>query len=152
MLTLLVDYENEALIYAEMVRVGVVGWSTLGSDRNLGHQLRRSVDLVTPPDDAVSGGYPWGSWAISHIRSMPADGIEPFAPGQGTVERWQLPLFWRVGLPPPSWRAAFAGSASSSYGSIETKAALYLIARTRSQWWQLMLRYDQGGKEQLGQH
>jgi hypothetical protein len=152
--TLLVSYENEALTYAETVRAGLVGWSTVTSDRNLGHQIRRSVDLITPPDDALTDGhYPWGAWAAQHIRSMPADGIEPFAPGQAVIERWQLPLFWRVGLRPLRFGEQRAsGAPAQANGSVEMTAALYLIAKnTEPSWWQLTLRYDQGGKEQLGQ-
>lgn len=146
-----VDYENEALILAEMVRCGLVGWS-LGERHGLPQQLRRSIDLVaTPPDDLVSGGYPWGAWGIRHIRSMPADSVEPFAPGQAIIERWALPLFWRVGLPPlRPGQVPPPGAAAQAEGGVEVKVALYLIAKnTEPSWWQLTLRYDEGGQRQL---
>lgn len=154
MITLSIDYENEALTHAESVRAGIVGWCTNGSDHVLARQLHRSVDLVTPPSDVITGGYPWGRWAIQHIRSAPAAGaIEPFAPGQALLERWQAPLFWRHGFPPLRVGEQRSPDApAQANGSIEMNAALYLIAKdTEPSWWQLTLRYDQDGKQQLEQ-
>jgi hypothetical protein len=141
-----VSYENDALILAESVRVGLVSSSPQPGE-SLPQQIRRRIDLETSPPDVGFGVYPWG---ISHIRSTPAD-VEPFTHGQAVLQAWRLPLFWRVGLPQlPPGRQHPAEAAAQAHGSLEVRAALYLIAKnTEPVWWQLTLRYDQAAKQQL---
>lgn len=148
-LALTVNYENDAFTHAELVRCGLVGW-TMSATLSLPRQVENGIDSEEPPDDTVSGGYPWKQWGLVHIRSGQAD-LEPSAPGQGVLQHWQTPLFNRYGPPRPGHGEVRSPRADDeARGIIEVKAALYLIAKNAEPtWWQLTLRYDQVATQQL---
>ncbi len=146
-----VTYENEALILAEHVRVGLVGWAAV-PPATLPRQLRRSIQFEQPPEDLnVGGPNSWRGWGLCHavpprgVAVPPAGAlaVEPFAFSSDLLNTWRLPIFRRH---PEADRRGEIQTA------VETKAALYLLARNAEpQWWQLRLRYNEEAARQLAE-
>ena len=148
-----VTYENEALILAEHVRAGLVGWAAV-PPTTLPRQLERRIQVEPPPEDLIVGGPDaWRGWGITH--AFPNYGVapplvdalvvEPFAFSSDLLRAWRLPVFKRC----DPQQTEPEGPAHANV-AVEMKAALYLLAKNAEpSWWQLTLRYNDEAARQL---
>lgn len=163
-LRLTVTIENEALITARDVRIGMVAFTVAPDPHRLDmlpSQLRHSVDLQSPARYACSRQLL--PWRPCHVRSAnhPRAGqtltelqIGPFDRVDDHLGAWQIPHFPCAPGPPPHPNTRVPDLQrelrAHSFGNVEMRAGLYVLAHDCEPWWsQITMRY--GGSPCAGQ-